>query len=78
MKEHKPIRYKIVNGKRRPICDYHGKCKNLAYKEVYPGLMGGIHGDKGWNYLCRKHFKQEKKFYRGKLPYVSLDKKDKK
>jgi len=30
--------YKIINHKRRPLCNYKGKCKNLAYKEVYPNL----------------------------------------
>jgi len=33
------IRYKILNGKRVPLCDYHGKCRNKAYKEVYPFLL---------------------------------------
>lgn len=75
MGNHVPIRYKIVNGKRRPLCDCEGKCRNLAYKEVFPGLMGEIHKGRGWGYLCRKHFEEEKKFYRGKLPYVSLERK---
>jgi len=65
-------RFKILNGKRVPLCDYHGDCKNKAYKEVYPGMLKNKKGA-GWSYLCRKHFEQEKKFYKNKLPYVSLD-----
>ncbi|MBU3907328.1 MAG: hypothetical protein KKA64_03700 [Nanoarchaeota archaeon] len=67
------IRHKIVNRKRRPLCDYEGKCKNLAYKEVYPFLLEKKHEDRGWSYLCRKHFKQELKRLRGKLPCSSVD-----
>ncbi len=67
------IRYKIINKKRRPLCDYHGTCKNLAYREVYLFMMGGKHKNKGWNYLCRKHFQQELKKFKGKLPYSSID-----
>jgi len=33
------VRYKIVKGKKRPLCDYNGNCNNLAYKEVYPNLV---------------------------------------
>ena len=33
------IRYKILKGKKRPLCDYNGNCNNLAYKEVYPNLV---------------------------------------
>jgi len=29
-------------------------------------------GKKGWNYLCRKHFEQERKRLRNKLPYGSI------
>jgi len=32
------IRYKIIKGRKKPLCDYHGTCKNLAFKEVYPDL----------------------------------------
>lgn len=60
------IRYKKLNGKKVPLCDYKGTCKNKAYKEVYPK-------NKGWNYLCRKHFKQEQKKFKGKLAYCSID-----
>jgi len=66
------IRYKIVNHKRRHLCDYSGTCKNFAFKEVYPGMLGGKHKDRGWGYLCRKHFEQEKKHYKGKLPHCSI------
>jgi len=51
------IRYKIISRKKRPLCDYHGNCKNLAVKEVYPSLLGNKHKNKGWSYLCRRHFK---------------------
>jgi len=65
------IRYKKVNGKKRPLCDYDGICKNLAFKEVYPNL--GKKKNSGWNYLCKKHFKQEQKKFKGKLVYCSVD-----
>ena len=66
------VRYKVINEKRRELCDYHGKCKNLAYKEVYPNL----HKDNEkhyWCYLCRKHFKQELKRLKRKLVYCSIN-----
>ena len=66
------IRNKIVNGKRRPLCDYEGKCKNLAYKEVYPNL-GKENEEHYWCYLCRKHFSQERKRLKGKLVYCAVD-----
>lgn len=74
LRDSKPdkIRHVIRKRKRKPLCDYHGECKNLAYREVYPGLMGGKHKDKGWSYLCRKHFKQEQKRYKNKLCYTTL------
>ena len=64
------IRYKNVLRKKRPLCDYGGNCKNLAYKEVYPSLINK--SKKGWSYLCKKHFKQEQKRLRNKLPYCSI------
>jgi hypothetical protein len=60
---------KILNGRRIHVCDYHGTCTNNAYKEVYPMLVG----KNGWSYLCRKHFEQERKRRRGKLPYCSVE-----
>ncbi len=63
-----PIRYKKLNGKKVALCDYKGTCTNKAYREVYPDLLGGKPKNKGWNYLCRKHFKQEQKRLKGKLP----------
>ena len=66
------IKYKLVRHKRKPLCDYKGEYKNLAYKEVYPRMLGGKYKDKGWSYLCKKHFKQEKRRFRGKLPYCSI------
>jgi len=64
-----PIRYKILNGNKVALCDYKGICKNKAYAEVYPSLMGGKYKKKGWNYLCKKHLKQERAKFKGKLPY---------
>lgn len=66
------VRYKIVKGKKRPLCDYNGNCNNLAYKEVYPSLISKTKNE-GWSYLCRKHFKQEQKRFKGKLPYCDVD-----
>ncbi|MBI2449619.1 hypothetical protein HYV49_04960 [Candidatus Pacearchaeota archaeon] len=64
--------YKKHRGKRVPVCDYHGTCKNKAYKEVYPSLLSGKHKRDGWNYLCKKHFKQEQKRLKNKLPYAHI------
>lgn len=64
---------KIINGKRVPVCDYHGTCANKAYREVYPSLLKGRHSNQGWSYLCRKHFEQEKRKVKGKLPHCSVD-----
>ena len=72
MIEKSTIRYKLVKGKRKPLCDYHGNCKNLAFKEVYPYMLKGKDKNRGWSYLCRKHFIQEKKKFKEKLPYCSL------
>jgi len=52
-------------------CDYEGTCKNKAYREVYPSLLGGKHKGKGWSYLCRKHFEQERKRFKNKLTYCT-------
>lgn len=64
--------YKIINHKRVPLCDYEGKCTNKAYKEVYRSLLGGKYKNGGWNYLCKKHFEQEQKSFKGKLPHSSV------
>ena len=66
------IRHKIVNGKRKPLCDYEGTCMNLAYREVYPDL-GKKNKTSRWSYLCRKHFKQEKKRIGKKLIYCTIN-----
>lgn len=63
--------YRIINGKRVPICDYHGKCFNKVYREVYPSMLGRK-DDGGWSYLCRKHFEHERKRFKNKLPYCTL------
>jgi len=62
------VRYKKLNGKKVPLCDYQGTCKNKAFKEVYLPRK-----NKGWNYLCKKHFEQEKKKFKGKLGYCSAE-----
>lgn len=68
--------YKIINHKRRYLCDYDGTCINLAYKEVYPKLLIPFNDKRrnevGWCYLCRKHFKQEQKRLKNKLPYCDV------
>lgn len=64
---------KVLNGKRVHLCDYHGNCMNKAHREVYPMLLKGKNQRKGWSYLCRKHFQQEQKRYRGQLPHCSVD-----
>lgn len=66
------VRYKIVKREKRPLCDYSGTCKNLAYKEVYPNL-GKENKERYWCYLCKKHFQQEKKKFKGKLVYCSTN-----
>lgn len=70
--EKSTVRYKKLQGKRVPLCDYEGKCKNKAYREVYPSLLKK-NKDVGWSYLCKKHFKQEIKKFKGKLPSCSID-----
>jgi len=65
------MRFKIVNHRRIPLCDYLGKCKNLAYKEVYPYLGRKRFG--GWSYLCRKHFRKERKRLGKNLVYCGID-----
>ena len=69
------VRHKKINGKRVCICDYYGTCSNKAYMEVYPSLLKGKHrkNEKGWNYLCKKHYYQEQKRFKGKLPAVKAD-----
>jgi len=48
-------------------CDYNGECKNKAFREVYPSLLKGKYKNRGWSYLCRKHYYQEQKRFKGKL-----------
>jgi len=69
MKEPKStVRFKILkDGKKFPCCDFHGKCTNKAYAEVYPFMMKK-NKNKGWNYLCRKHYSEEQKRLKWKLP----------
>ncbi len=65
------VRYRIINHKRKPLCDYKD-CKNLAYKEVYPNL-GKENEEHYWCYLCKKHFNQEKNKLKGRLVYCSIN-----
>ncbi|MBI4451697.1 hypothetical protein HY642_07010 [Candidatus Woesearchaeota archaeon] len=57
---------------RKAHCDYHGTCKKPAYCEVYPSLLGGRRKDAGWSYLCRSHYEQEQKSFKGRLPYCRV------
>lgn len=59
--------------KQTPHCDYESTCKNKAYREVYPGMLGGIHKGRGWSYLCRKHYIQEQKRSKNTLPACRID-----
>lgn len=62
------IRFKkLRKGKMFPCCDFKGKCTNIAYAEVYPSFMKNSK-KKGWSYLCRKHYLQEQKRLKWKLP----------
>jgi len=65
------VRFKIINHKRKPLCDYNGKCRNLAYSEVYPYL--GKKRFNGWSYLCKKHFRVESKRIGKNLVYCKVD-----
>ncbi len=62
-----------MKNKRSKHCDYEGKCKNKAHMEVYPGMLGGKYKDRGWSYLCRKHYLQEQKRFKWKLPACGVD-----
>ena len=64
---------KLKKKKRGHHCVYKGICKTKAFMEVYPSLLGGKNKNRGWSYLCRKHYNQEQKFYKGKLPSCSAD-----
>lgn len=61
-----------MNGKIKFKCDYKGTCKNKPYREVYPRLLGGKYKNSGWSYLCRKHYFQEQKRFKGKLPSCNV------
>jgi len=55
---------------KKEHCDYRGTCKNKAYAEVYPFLLNDK--NRGWSYLCKKHYKQEQEKYKNKLPACIL------
>jgi len=62
------IRFKkLKNGKEFPCCDFKGKCTNKAFAEVFPIKTKRDKND-GWSYLCRKHYYQEQKRLKWKLP----------
>ncbi len=62
------IRFKKLKmGREVPCCDFHGKCTNIAYAEVFPYVMKN-NKKKGWSYLCRKHYLEEQKRLKWKLP----------
>lgn len=61
------IRFKVIGGKEFPCCDLEGKCTNWAYAEVYPMMMKNSR-KKGWSYLCKKHYYEEQKRLRWRLP----------
>lgn len=63
---------KILKGKKVSVCDYKGRCKNKAHKEVYPLLLKRNHKNCGWSYLCKKHFEQEQRRFKRKLPFCSI------
>jgi len=54
-------------------CDYKGACKNNAFREVYPSLLGGKYKNRGWSYLCKKHYYKEQKRFKGKLANCDVD-----
>ena len=64
--------FKSKSGKKKLLCDYHDNCRNKAYREVYPMMLKGKE-KRGWSYLCRKYYLQEKKKYKFKLPSSSID-----
>lgn len=61
------IRFKKLNGKELPCCDFKGKCTNWAFAEVFPSMMKNGR-KKGWSYLCKKHYYSEQKRLKWKLP----------
>mgnify|MGYP001572751228 CR=1 FL=1 len=61
------IRFKVINDNEFPCCDFKGKCTNKAHAEVYQMAMKNSK-KKGWSYLCKKHYLQEEKRLKWKLP----------
>ena len=53
-------------------CDFGGVCKNKPFREVYPGMLNRKYADRGWSYLCKKHFYEEQKKFKGKIPWCSI------
>lgn len=67
-KDKSVIRFKVLKGKEYPCSDYHGKCTNYAYAEVFPIFLKGKKHKKGWSYLCKKHYYEEQMRLKWKLP----------
>lgn len=62
------IRFTQLRNKTwHPCCDFHGTCINKAYAEVFP-MMKKNNAKKGWSYLCRRHYYEEEKRLKWKLP----------
>lgn len=62
------MRFKIPKNKKEfPCCDFEGKCTNKAYAEVYPFLLRKTK-NKGWSYLCKRHYTEEQKRLKWKMP----------
>ena len=58
------FRFKILrNGKEFVCCDFNkGGCGNKAYAEVFPKRRDV------WYYLCKKHYYQEERRLKWRLP----------
>ncbi len=61
------IRFKVLRNDEWPCCDFHGKCTNKAYAEVFLSLMKNSK-KRGWSYLCKKHYSAEQRRLKWKLP----------
>lgn len=72
-----PIRYKEFGGKKKPLCDYQGNCGNIAYAEVYSHKSENK-DRKGWSYLCKEHFEQERKILNNQILHWVLPNKSQK
>ena len=67
-----PVRHKKFSGRKKILCDYPGNCKNIGYAEVYFSKTKKEEKSRGGSYLCKKHFKQERKILENRLFYWVL------